>query len=60
MEELKKREEIMRKLSALDIPTVVRELRRYNQVPDERVEKVMRATFILLGENERELQVFAH
>lgn len=58
MESLQKREDILRKLRALNIPKVITELKGYNQVPDDRVEKIMKATFILLGVNERELKVW--
>ena len=54
---LEAREEIMRKLRALDIPKVIRELKGYKQVPDSSVVEVMKATFLLLGVNEKELNV---
>ena len=54
---LEAREDILRKLKALKIPDVVREIRGYNQVPDVKVEQVMKATIILLGVNEKELKV---
>lgn len=55
---LEAREDILRKLKALKIPDVVREIRGYNQVPDVKVEHVMKATFLLLGVQERDLQTW--
>ena len=54
---LEAREDILRKLKALKIPHIVREIRGYKQVPDVKVEQVMKAAFILLGVNEKELKV---
>ena len=57
LETLKKREDMMRKLKKLKISDVITEIKRYNQIQDERVERVMKATLILLGVNEKELKV---